>query len=122
MTALPDHLFLSWLADRLVDVYHESPTTDFVQRLRRMSADASPSDIPIPGPKGKSRRFNYPFAEMTLEGGSFLVRCDTKDYNLIVNRIFASFHGWKNRHGHPDWAITTRRIAEEGGIRVWRIR
>lgn len=27
--------FLTWMANRLVDVYHESPNVDFVQRLYR---------------------------------------------------------------------------------------
>ena len=32
-----DGEFLSWVADRLVSVYGESPNVDFVLRLRRMA-------------------------------------------------------------------------------------
>jgi hypothetical protein len=32
-----DFAFLSWLAYRLVNVYGESPNTDFVQRLRKIA-------------------------------------------------------------------------------------
>lgn len=32
-----DGKFLDWLADRLVDVYHESPNVDFVQKLQRIA-------------------------------------------------------------------------------------
>lgn len=34
---LLDAEFLSWLADRLVNVYDESPNTDFVHKLRSVA-------------------------------------------------------------------------------------
>ena len=33
--------FLHWLADRLVHVYHESPNTDFVLRLKEIADSLS---------------------------------------------------------------------------------
>lgn len=33
MSVVPNHIFLKWLADRLVNVYGESPNTDFVTKL-----------------------------------------------------------------------------------------
>lgn len=32
-----DKAFLLWLRDRLVNIYHESPNVDFVQRLEELA-------------------------------------------------------------------------------------
>lgn len=36
---MTDAQFLDWVADRLVNVYGESPNVDFVNKLRRMAID-----------------------------------------------------------------------------------
>jgi len=38
--------FLSWLAERLVEVYGERPNTDFVQYLRRIADEERSRHVP----------------------------------------------------------------------------
>jgi hypothetical protein len=42
---MTDQEFLSWIADRLVYVYRESPNVDFVRKLRQI-ASAEPLTFP----------------------------------------------------------------------------
>lgn len=41
-----DSAFLSWIADRLVNHYGESPNVDFVLRLRELAKKAEPPPPP----------------------------------------------------------------------------
>jgi hypothetical protein len=64
---MTDKEFLSWIADRLVYVYRESPNVDFVQKLRRIADASAPLEFPaidlgmIPGegPKHPFEPFQY---------------------------------------------------------------
>ncbi len=40
-----DKEFLNWLADRLVNVYKESPYVDFVQKLKAVAAATDPTQV-----------------------------------------------------------------------------
>jgi len=41
---MSDQEFLNWLVARLVEVYKESPNTDFVQRLRLIARSLGDTD------------------------------------------------------------------------------
>jgi len=49
---MTDGEFLKWIASRLVNVYGESPYTDFVQKLRRIADEFTALDrIEVKGDK-----------------------------------------------------------------------
>ena len=47
---MKDQEFLTWLVDRLVHTYGESPNVDFVQKLKAIAASCGKKDTAWPGP------------------------------------------------------------------------
>jgi hypothetical protein len=41
---MKDKAFLEWIANRIVEVYGESPNVDFVRKLRAIAEEYKPED------------------------------------------------------------------------------
>lgn len=58
----------------------------------------------------------YPFPSMAIDN-SFLLECDSVDYDRIRQNVATACHLYKKKH--PEFNFEVRKV--EGGIRVWRV-